>query len=115
MSPLFEAASIVVHAGGIGTTGQALRAGRPQLVVPYAHDQFDSALRVKRQGLGLTLNPHRLTPSRVTGTLAQLLASEDIRARASAMAATVRSEDGSAAACDALEAILGLRAPAAGA
>ena len=115
VSPLFEAASIVVHAGGIGTTGQALRAGRPQLVVPYAHDQFDSALRVKRQGLGLTLNPHRLTPSRLTGKLAQLLASEDIRARASAMAATMRSEDGSAAACDALEAMLGLRAPAAGA
>ncbi len=107
VSPLFDAASIVVHAGGIGTTGQALRAGHPQLVVPFAHDQFDSALRVKRLRLGLTLNPHRLKPSRLADTLTELLASEDMRARAAAMAATVRAEDGSAAACNVLEAILG--------
>jgi UDP:flavonoid glycosyltransferase YjiC (YdhE family) len=31
---LFSAIAAVVHQGGIGTMGQALRAGRPTLVVP---------------------------------------------------------------------------------
>jgi UDP:flavonoid glycosyltransferase YjiC (YdhE family) len=30
-----------VHQGGIGTTAQALRAGRPMLIVPFSHDQPD--------------------------------------------------------------------------
>ncbi|HET7226412.1 MAG TPA: glycosyltransferase, partial [Candidatus Eisenbacteria bacterium] len=38
----------IVHQGGIGTTAQAMRAGRPMLVVPFAHDQFDNAARVAR-------------------------------------------------------------------
>ncbi|MGH9945429.1 MAG: glycosyltransferase, partial [Pyrinomonadaceae bacterium] len=33
----------IVHQGGIGTTAQALRAGRPTLVVPFAFDQHDNA------------------------------------------------------------------------
>ena len=32
-------------------TGQALRAGRPMLVVPFAHDQPDNAARVRRLGV----------------------------------------------------------------
>jgi len=108
---LFEAASIVVHAGGIGTTGQALRTGRPQLVVPFAHDQFDNALRVERLALGLTLDRRRLTVSRLTRKIESLLASEHIRVRTADMAASMRSEDGSVAACDALEGVLRRHAP----
>ncbi len=39
-------ASIIVHQGGIGTTAQALRAGRPMLVVPFGQDQPDNARAV---------------------------------------------------------------------
>lgn len=49
---LFARASVVVHQGGVGTTGQALRAGRPELIVPHAHDQFDNAFRVRERGAG---------------------------------------------------------------
>lgn len=45
----------LVHHGGIGTTAEALAAGVPQLVVPYAYDQFDNAGRVQRLGCGLDL------------------------------------------------------------
>jgi UDP:flavonoid glycosyltransferase YjiC (YdhE family) len=31
-------AGVIVHLGGIGTTAQALRAGRPMLVVPFGQD-----------------------------------------------------------------------------
>lgn len=45
----------LVHHGGIGTTAQALAAGVPQGVVPFAHDQFDNAARLVRCGVGLRL------------------------------------------------------------
>jgi len=41
---------MLVHHGGIGTSAQALTAGIPQLVVPFAHDQFDNAARLMRLG-----------------------------------------------------------------
>lgn len=44
-SQVFPRAACVVHQGGVGTTGQALRAGVPQLIVPFAHDQPDNAAR----------------------------------------------------------------------
>src|SRR5262249_35745081 len=50
-APLFRRARAIVHHGGIGTTAQALRAGRPMLVVPHAHDQQDNARRVARLGV----------------------------------------------------------------
>lgn len=43
--------SALVHHGGIGTCAQALAAGIPQLVVPFAHDQFDNAARLRRLGV----------------------------------------------------------------
>jgi len=49
-------ARAVVHQGGVGTTGQALRAGRPALVVPFSHDQFDNGARVARVGCGRMLS-----------------------------------------------------------
>jgi UDP:flavonoid glycosyltransferase YjiC (YdhE family) len=47
-SQLFSRVEAVVHHGGIGTAAQALRAGRPQLAVPYGFDQFDNAERLVR-------------------------------------------------------------------
>ncbi len=44
----------LVHHGGIGTSVQALAAGIPQGVLPFAHDQFDNASRLARLGVGLT-------------------------------------------------------------
>lgn len=41
----------LVHCGGVGTLAQALRAGCPQLLLPYTFDQFDNAHRLKVQGL----------------------------------------------------------------
>lgn len=46
----------LVHHGGIGTTAQALAAGIPQGVVPFAHDQFDNAMRVVRRGVGVRMS-----------------------------------------------------------
>ncbi|MCX5900861.1 MAG: glycosyltransferase, partial [Proteobacteria bacterium] len=42
----------IVHHGGIGTLGQALKAGVPQLIRPMAYDQFDNAYRITTRKLG---------------------------------------------------------------
>ncbi len=52
-SVLLPRARCLVHHGGVGTTSQAFEAGIPQLVLPFAHDQFDNAARVQRLGRGL--------------------------------------------------------------
>ena len=44
-SVVMPRAGVIVHQGGVGTTGQALRAGRPMLIVPFGQDQPDNARR----------------------------------------------------------------------
>lgn len=100
---LFPRAAAVVHSGGIGTTGQVLRAGRPMLVVPFAHDQPDNAARVTRLGVARTLYPRRYTVQRVAHELRVLLEESRYATRAAEIAREVRSEDGVTAACDAID------------
>ena len=105
-SELFPRAAVIVHAGGVGTTGLAMRSGRPMLVVPYAHDQFDNAARVARVGIARTIPRRRYTPTRVAAELRQLLDNPMYAERASGIGERLRQEDGVRAACDALEALL---------
>jgi len=52
---LFERAAAIVHSGGIGTCANAMRAGRPALIVPFAYDQPDNAARLARLGIARTI------------------------------------------------------------
>lgn len=105
---LFPHARIVVHQGGIGTTAQALRAGKPMLVVPhYSNDQPDNAGRIERLGVGRYLPLRRLNSRTLAKELSFLLNNEKYQTRATAVAATVRGEDGGRAAADAIEQTLG--------
>jgi len=106
-SELFPRAAAIVHQGGIGTTAQALRAGRPMLVMPYAHDQPDNAARVVRLGGARSIARHRYTPARAAAELRQLLDEPTYSQRALTVGKQVQQEDGVKAACDALEALLG--------
>lgn len=96
-----RAGALVIH-GGIGTTGQALRSGRPVLVVPHGHDQFDNAHRITKLGVARTLHPKRYRAPRVARELERLL-DDDYRARAESVGVVVSSEGGAAAAAEALE------------
>jgi UDP:flavonoid glycosyltransferase YjiC (YdhE family) len=70
---LFPRAAVVVHHGGAGTTGQGLRAGRPALVVPHAHDQPDNALRATRIGAARSVQAPRYSARRAIAELDRLL------------------------------------------
>lgn len=43
---------VFVHHGGIGSCAQGLRARIPQLIRPFAYDQFDNAARIEADGAG---------------------------------------------------------------
>ena len=105
-SELFPRAAAVVHQGGIGTTAQAMRSGRPMLVMPYAHDQPDNAERATRLGIARTISRRRYNAARAAEELRQLLGNPAYSKRASEVGEQIRREDGVGAACDALEALL---------
>jgi rhamnosyltransferase subunit B len=83
---LLPECAAMVHHGGIGTTAEALLCGISQLVLPFAHDQFDNAARVSALGVGLHLPAARLSPSRLTQSLRRLLSSRAVAVRSRAVA-----------------------------
>jgi rhamnosyltransferase subunit B len=104
---LFPRASVIVHQGGAGTLHHALAAGRPMLVVPYAHDQPDNADRARRLGVARIIRPGRYRAARVADAL-RALSGESTHATAAArVAADMDAEDGVRTACDAIERLLG--------
>jgi UDP:flavonoid glycosyltransferase YjiC (YdhE family) len=107
-SKIFPRASVIVHQGGIGTTAQALRAGRPMLVMPYSHDQPDNARRVQRLGVAEVLRRSAYQAKPAARLIWQLMGDSAYatRAAATAAAATVAAEHGESTACDALESML---------
>jgi rhamnosyltransferase subunit B len=105
-SELFPRAAAIVHQGGVGTTGQAMRAGRPMLIVPFAHDQPDNAARIRRLGIGRVIRRGRYSSRTAARELGALLADPAYERRAAEVGGEVQAEDGVAAACDALEGLL---------
>ncbi len=103
---IFPRACAIVHQGGAGTLHQALRAGRPTLIVPHAHDQPDNAHRAERLGVSRTLRPSRYRPDRVEAEIGALLEQASYRERARQVAMTVAAEPGVDGAVRAIEALL---------
>ncbi|MGA3034490.1 MAG: glycosyltransferase [Terracidiphilus sp.] len=106
-SALFPRASLVVHQGGVGTTAQCLRAGKPMLIMPYSHDQPDNARRMRRLGVARVIQRSNYKPWRVARRLRAMLANPKYGARARVAAEEVARENGVKTACDALEQLQG--------
>jgi UDP:flavonoid glycosyltransferase YjiC (YdhE family) len=105
-SELFPRAAAIVHHGGIGTTGLAMSAGRPALVMPCTWDQPDNAARAARLGIARVIARQHYTPARVAAELQRLLDDPAYSARAAVVRHQLQFEDGVRSACDALEALL---------
>ncbi|GAA1332817.1 glycosyltransferase [Saccharothrix algeriensis] len=97
---LFRRVAAVVHHGGAGTTTTAARAGAPQVVVPRIADQPYWAGRVAELGIGVAHGGSTPTADSLSAALAAA-SSAGVRARARAVAATIRT-DGAAVAAKAL-------------
>jgi UDP:flavonoid glycosyltransferase YjiC (YdhE family) len=105
-SQVFPRAAAIAHQGGSGTTGQALRAGRPQLIVPYGWDQPDNGARIERMGAGLCLERSRYSAETATHALRRLLNEPAFAAKAAEAEAQIAAENAAVSACDAMEKVL---------
>ena len=87
----------VVHHGGAGTTTTAARAGAPQVVVPQMSDQPYLAGRVADLGIGAAHDGPTPTVESLSAALETAL-SPETRARAAAVAGTIRTDGATVAA-----------------
>ena len=95
-----------VHHGGVGTTAQAMRAGRPTVIVPFSHDQFDNAARAKRLGVSATLRRKKATARSLSEALRTVLDDPAVAARATSLGEALSQEDGAVTAAIALEEVV---------
>jgi vancomycin aglycone glucosyltransferase len=103
---LFGRVAAVVHHGGAGTTTTAAGAGAPQVVVPQAADQPYWARRVAALGIGAAHDGPTPTTESLSAALTTALTPET-RARAAAVAGTIRTDGATVAAKLLLDAVSG--------
>jgi len=104
---LLPRTALAVHHGGSGTTHSAARAGVPSVVLPFAADQFFWANRVRELGIGpAPTDIRRVTAAGLAAAIATAR-TRQVRDRAAAVGATMRTEDGLATAVAQIHALLG--------
>lgn len=109
-SAVLRHARLAVHAGGSGTTYQALSAGVPMLVVPRVGGQDLQARLVQRHGVGISYRLDRLSAERLRRGAMHVLTTDRYRARAAAFARELAGVDGPGAVAYAVEGLVGVRA-----
>ena len=101
---LFPSVAAIVHHGGAGTTGAALRAGKPSAICPFFGDQPFWARRIAALGAGpAPLDRRSLSVESLAAAIAQMDDAQ-MRARANRLGDAIRREDGVTAAIEFIEA-----------
>ncbi len=110
LQQLFGRVAAVVHHGGVGTTTTAARAGASQVVVSQIVDQPYWAGRVAGLGIGAAHDGPAPTTESLSAALRTALTPET-RARAAAVAGTIRTDGATVAATLLLDAVSRERPP----
>jgi len=101
---LFPKMAVVMHHGGAGTTAAAFRVGVPQIITPFATDQYAWAdLAVKLGVSPKTTDIHKLTAEKLAEAINTALNDSAMRARAAVLGEKIRAENGMAQAVDIIE------------
>ena len=104
---LFPRMAAVVHHGGAGTTAAGLRAGVPNVIVPFFGDQAFWAWRVDNLGVGVKgPSRKRLTAGKLAEAIDRAVEDSQIRANAVNLGERIQAEDGVATAVDYIKRIL---------
>lgn len=108
-SLLMPRSAVSVHHGGIGSTAQGLRSGRPCVIVPHAHDQFNNAVRAHDLGCARIVQRAKLDAPRLARALADAATDPAMTRSAQTVAAALANENGAERAAVELEGLA--RAP----
>ncbi|HSG15027.1 MAG TPA: glycosyltransferase [Anaerolineae bacterium] len=105
---LFPQMAAVVHHGGAGTTAAALRAGVPNVIVPFFADQPFWGSRVQVLGVGPQPIPRpKLTADRLAGAIEMAATDQQMQLLAAELGQKIQAEDGVVAAVPLIERLLG--------
>ena len=92
---LFSRVTAVVHHGGAGTTGAALRAGCPSIIVPVFFDQGFWGSWLAARGLGpAPIKPSRFSAATLESALNVIERSPQMTARLQQLSSLLQKEDG---------------------
>jgi sterol 3beta-glucosyltransferase len=92
---LLPQVAAVVHHGGAGTTGAALRAGKPNIICPLVGDQTFWGMRVAALGAGPTpVSKSKMTVEWLADAIQRAVTDTAMRQRAASLGETIRAEDG---------------------
>ena len=91
---LFPRMAAVVHHGGAGTTAAGLRAGVPNIVIPFSNDQFAWGRRVYELGVGPGPIPRKQLTSEKLSDAIQVALTDEIRAAAKELGMKIQAENG---------------------
>ena len=109
---LYPRVVAAVHHGGAGTTSVALRAGTPQVVVPFFGDQPWWGRLVQRIGAGpAPIARAKLTAPALAAAITAATTDDSIRRRAAEIGEAIRKEDGVRRAVEIIESRPGHDAP----
>ena len=96
-------ADVVITHGGNNTVTEALRFGRPTVLLPLFWDQYDNAQRLHETGFGIRLDTYHHAPEELTGAIERLLADAPLHDRLAALSARLAATPGTATAADLIE------------
>ena len=106
--PLLRQADVVVCHGGMGITQKALAHGVPVCIVPWGRDQLEVAAHLVEAEAGARVSRRRLSPTRLAAAVER---ARRCRPGAERVRAGFEATGGSAAAAEALEALVASPAP----
>jgi sterol 3beta-glucosyltransferase len=92
---LFPKVAAIVHHGGAGTTGAAIRAGKPQVICPFVGDQSFWGRRVADLSVAPSPIPQAsLTANKLADAIEYAVSDNNIRQCALSLGKTIRAENG---------------------
>ena len=92
---LLPQTAVVVHHGGAGTTGAGLRAGLPNIIVPFISDQPFWGEQVYKRGVGpWPIHHKQLSAEALAEAITLAVTDQGMRVRAAALGRRIRAEDG---------------------
>ena len=94
-----------VHHAGIGTLAAAMRAASPEIIVPFANDEFDNAARAERLGIAITIKRRKLNARTLADAITRATNDAMMNARCRALADSMREENGAERAAAVIESI----------